>query len=253
MIGYLANNPEYENGCYGSAIKIVNVVSVIMMADGLVFASRNARDYARGNDDSLREHLRIAFRYVWMIGFPIIAGILVLSEQISLCVFGEGYEKVPLLLKIFTVRVLTHGIMNVIANQYLLPTGREKICTVLNFVAIAANIILNRMLIPIKGCVGAAMASIISETLLTLAFLMYFVLEKKNWNKVIILQSYKYIIASLIMCIPVILLKQMLADKWYYVGLIIIIGAIVYGFSLLALKDEMILVYGKRILNKVKG
>ena len=34
MIGYLADNREYENGCYGSAIKIVNVVSVIMMADG---------------------------------------------------------------------------------------------------------------------------------------------------------------------------------------------------------------------------
>ncbi len=252
MIGYLADNREYENGCYGSAIKIVNVVSVIMMADGLVFASRNASDYTKGHDDSLREHLRIAFRYVWMIGFPIIAGILVLSDQISLCVFGQGYEKVPLLLRLFTVRVLTHGIMNVIVNQYLLPTGREKICTALNFSAIAANIILNRILIPENGCIGAAIASIISEALLTLAFFAYFAHEKKYWNKAVFLQSYKYIIASLIMCIPVITLKQALSSKWYYLGMIISIGALVYGLSLLALKDEMILVYGKRIIAKIK-
>ena len=50
------------------------------------------------------------------------------------------------------------------------------------------------------------------------------------------------------MCIPVIMLKQALSSKWYYVGMIISIGALVYGLSLLALKDEMILVYGKRII-----
>lgn len=252
MIGYLAVNSEYENGCYGSAIKIINVISIVMMADGLVFASRNARDYARGNYDSLKEHLGIAFRYVWVLGFPIIAGLLVLSDQISLCIFGEGYEKVPLLLRLFTVRVLTHGIMNVIVNQYLLPTGREKICTAFNAGGITANFILNLALIHRYGCIGAATASIVSESLLTCAFIAYFVFENKFWNNVIIKQSYKYVIASVVMSIPVIILKQVWGAQWYLVGIIILIGAVIYGLSLLVMKDEMIMVYGNRILSKYK-
>lgn len=252
MIGYLAVNNEYENGCYGSAIKIINVISIVMMADGLVFAARNARDYDRGNDDSLREHLSLAFRYVWMLGFPIVTGLLILSDQISLCVFGAGYEKVPILLRLFTVRVFTHGIMNVIANQYLLSSGREKICTAFNAGGITANFILNLLLIPEFGCTGAAIASIASETLLTGALIGYFALEKKYWNISIILQSYKYIIASVVMGIPVFLLNRLWGSKWYLVGITIIIGAAVYGLSLFVMKDEMMMVYGRRILSKHK-
>ena len=252
MIGYLAVNSEYENGCYGSAIKIINVISIVIMADGLVFAARNARDYARGNDDSLKEHLGIAFRYVFMLGFPIIAGLLILSDPISLCVFGEGYEKVPTLLRLFTVRVLTHGFMNVIANQYLLQTGREKVCTAFNAGGITANFILNLILIPRYGCIGAAIASIVSESLLTGAFIAYFVIEKKFWNKAIIQQSFKYIIASVVMSIPLLMLNKIWGVHWYLVGVIIIIGAVIYGLSLLAMKDEMIIVYGNRILSKFK-
>ncbi len=252
MIGYLAVNSEYENGCYGSAIKIINVISIVMMADGVVFASRNARDYDRGNDDSLKEHLGLALRYVWMLGFPIIAGLLVLSDRISLCVFGAGYEKVPLLLRLFTVRVMTHGIMNVIANQYLIPTGREKICTIFNAGGITANFILNLLLIPRYGCIGAATASIISESFLTAAFIVYFVLEKRFWDGIVVRQSLKYIVASTAMSIPLILLNRLWGSQLYLVGILIIIGAVIYGLSLFVMKDEMLIMYGSRILSRHK-
>lgn len=251
MIGFLASNAEYENGCYGSALKLINIISVIIMADGQVLASRNARDYAINDEKSIEKHISLGFRYVWVVGIPIIVGLLLLSNRISLWFFGNGYEKVPLLLQIFTIRIMTHGVMNVIGNQYLLPTGREKVCTRINFVGIGANIGLNYLLIPYLGAIGAAIASVVSETVLICEYLGYFIKEKKYWSNNIVISAFKYIVAALIMCGPVWVLNYVMPQKFYSICLIVLIGAVVYFLNLIIMQDFLIVEYGKRYINRI--
>ncbi|WP_300848725.1 oligosaccharide flippase family protein [uncultured Acetatifactor sp.] len=252
MIGYLASNPEYENGCYGTALKLINIVSTIVMADGLVFAARNARDNAVGNYDSLARHIKLGFRYVWIIGFPIIGGLLTLSSRISICIFGDGYEKVPLLLQIFTVRVLAHGIMNVLGNQYFLQTGREKLCTIVNFIGIIINILLNIVLIPRGGCIGAAIASVISETILIAIYIIVFIRERKYWNASLFLQSYKYIFSTIVMSLVVLLVNRFLEQNIISLMIVVVLGATIYGGSLLLLKDELAIFAIRKVFGRYK-
>ena len=248
MIGYLSVNPEYENGCYGSAIKLINIISIIIMADGQVLASRNAHDFATGNKNSLFRHIKLGFRYVWIVGIPIIVGQLILADWISLFFFGQGYEKVPLLIQIFTIRVLTHGLMNVIGNQYLLPTGREKVCTIVNFIGIFINILLNLFLIPKAGCIGAAAASVVSESLLVLLYFLFLIKEYSYWDRQMLLQSKNYILSSIIMGLVIILVKNQLEYSIFSLFLLIAIGVIFYFACLIIKRDETFIYYTKRIL-----
>lgn len=248
MIGYMAIKPDYENGCYGSAIKLINIISIIIMADGQVLASRNARDYAIRNYDALFKHIKLGFRYVWAVGIPIIVGQFLLADRISIWFFGEGYEKVPLLLQIFTLRVITHGIMNVIGNQYLLPTGREKVCTSINFVGILINIVLNFVLIPVYGCIGAALASVSSELVLIGLYFCYLIRENKYWNLSMILQSWKYILSASLMGLLVYLFKVFLNYSFISLALMICVGVVAYAVNLLLLRDEMVIIYGKKMV-----
>lgn len=253
MIGYLATNPEYENGCYGSALKLINIVSVIIMADGQVLASRNARDYAIDDKKSIKKHVNLGFTYVWLVGLPIAVGLLLLSGRISNWFFGNGYEKVPWLLRVFTIRILTHGVINVIGNQYLLPTGREKVCTKANFVGIGANILLNILFIPEFGCIGAAIASVVSESILISLYLGYFIKEKKYWSSSILTNSYKYIIAAFIMAIPVYILNIIMRHNFVSMCIIILSGMMMYSLSLILMKDSIVIEYGQSYLKKTMG
>jgi len=253
MIGYLASNAEYENGCYGSALKLVNIISVIIMADGQVLASRNARDFAIKDHVSIIKHINLGFRYVWIVGFPIAIGLLLLSSRISMWFFGTGYEKVPMLLQIFTVRIITHGVMNVIGNQYLLPTGREKVCTLINFIGISSNIVLNYLLISHYGCIGAAIASVTSEGILICLYMWYFIIEHKYWNSSVLLSSWKYALAAIIMGILVYALRKELPNNLLSICLMVFTGAVVYCTALIIMKDYIILEYGKKYFNRLAG
>ena len=185
------------------------------------------------------------------MGLPIAVGLLLLANRISLWFFGDGYEKVPFLLQIFTIRILTHGIMNVIGNQYLLPTGREKVCTTVNFIGIAMNILLNYYLIPKYGCIGAAVASVVSESILISLYLVYFINEKKYWSHKLIINSYKYFIAAFIMGIPVYYLNSIFANRFILLFLIILLGMVTYGLCLVVLKDYIIIVYARDYVQKI--
>lgn len=62
-------------------------------------------------------------------------------------VFGAGYDKVALLLKILAFIILAIGINNVTGMQYLIPTGRQNLFTITVLIGAGVNFCLNLVLI----------------------------------------------------------------------------------------------------------
>lgn len=241
MIGKLAENADYENGCYDQAYKINSIVLLLVTVISSVMVSRNAHDYKSGDMDSLKRHLNYAFNYVWMVGVPLIVGFMVLSENLSSWFLGEGYEEVPLLLKIMSVRYVFSGFIGVLSEQLFIAIGKEKYPTIATFIAAALNFGLNFWLIPSYGAVGAAITTAISEITVPIVLFVFAVREKYVSILKILAQSWKYIIAAAIMFVPIYFM-QMYMDYavWTFI-VITLVGIVTYALALLVLRDKFFL------------
>jgi O-antigen/teichoic acid export membrane protein len=143
MIGWFATNSDYENGCYEQAYKINNIGLLLVTVISSVLAPRNTYDYKNGNTDKFKEHIDFAIHYTWMIGLPLIAGFIVLSKNLSSWYLGDGYDEVPLLLQIMSVRFVASGLSELCGNQIFIPIGKEKYYTIATCAAALSNVVLN--------------------------------------------------------------------------------------------------------------
>lgn len=241
MIGLLAQNPDYANGCYEQAYKINSVALLLIVVISPILIPRNSYDYQVGNTDALKGHLYFACNYVWFFSLPLIAGFLVLSNNISSWFLGDGYMDVPLLLKIMSIRFVFSGFGVIFGDQLYIAIGKEKYPTIATIAAGLINITANFFLIPVLGALGAAITTAISEILVTVILAIFVFRDKFLSLKKILLMSWKYFIAAVIMLISIYYMQNNLSYSIWEFLLISGVGFIIYILVLLILRDKFLL------------
>lgn len=137
-----------------------------------------------------------------------------------------------------SVLLIIVGLSNVTGVQYLITTKREYLLTRSVCVGAIANFIMNLILIPKFYSYGAAVASVISELLITM--MQFYFVRNEIDIKSILKSSYKYIIASLTMLIFLLLENIYLPISFIGTVILVISGCAVYLLMLIVLKDEML-------------
>ena len=179
-----------------------------------------------------------AFHFVFILGIPIMFGIIGITENLVPWFFGDGYEKVKLNMIIISPIILFIGLSNVMGMQYLLPTARQKQYTISVILGSIFNFGLNLILIPFFLSYGAAIATVCAEGIVTLA---QFIFIRKDFDtKSIFKQSLKYFMYSLMMLISIIFIGKFIQSGVLCTIIQIICGIIVYGTLLLITKDPLI-------------
>lgn len=252
MIGLFAANPDYENGCYEQAYKINNMALTLVTVISLIMVSRNANDFAKGEIDKVKQHLYSACNYVFMMSMPLIVGFAVLSGNLSSWFLGEGYEKVPLLMQIMSVRFLASGLAVVFGDQLFIAIGKEKYSLIAVSTGAVVNIILNFILIPSYGALGAAIATAVCEITITFVFICFVI--KSKWLSIlqIIKNCWKYLIASAIMFVPIFFMQKYMGYSILIFIVITITGMAVYALSLIVLRDRFFLNNVKAVFSTLK-
>ena len=78
----------------------------------------------------LQVYMKRSFNMVFLLAFPMIFGIISVSKAFVPIFFGEGYDKVAILMNVISPIILFIGLSNVTGTQYLLPTKRQKEYTI---------------------------------------------------------------------------------------------------------------------------
>lgn len=193
--------------------------------------------------------------FCFFISFPLIFGLCSISSIFVPVFFGEGYEKVEILIYIMSCLFLLKRINSITGTQYLTATDQQK--TYLHIVIIGdiSNIVLNAMLIPLLASVGAAMGTVISEVITCIIGLGFVLKTKQLELKPIFKSSGKYIISSVIMFIVTMAVKSVLLgtiDDILLLILLIITGVVTYFIILTLLKESLIYDTIKTIICKIK-
>ena len=239
---------DLENGYYEQAEKLVKMTMTVITAIGTVMIPRNSKEFADGHINKVKENIYSTSSIVWLIGIPMVLGLIAVSSDLVPWFLGSGYDKVSILMPVLSPIILIIGFSNVFGIQYLVPTGQDKKFTVALIVGAVTNLILNLIFIPFWYSIGAAIATVIAETAVTVT--MMIMVRKQLSIKRIFSSIWKYLIAGTIMFGSVFVIAYFMPEKIYSTITEVGAGIVIYYLMLMILKEKYSTIYTKKVLNK---
>ncbi|MEG0034659.1 MAG: flippase [Bacilli bacterium] len=238
MIGYLCPNPDYENGNYFQGMKLNQTILMLVIVIDSIMVARNSYDHANGDDEKVKEHINFACDYVWHIGIPLLIGMCVLSNSISSWFLGEGYDEVPMILNILSVRFITSALGCVFGNQLFIAIGKEKYNIIAHIITTITILILNFIFIPLYGAIGAAITCAIAESVDCLVLLIIAIRTKKVSLKKILPMTIKPLLASSLMFVVIFFMNKYITYSVWSFLLIALVGLVIYIGACFIIKDS---------------
>lgn len=237
MIGIVCTG-DFENGYYEQATKLSKMILAIVTALGSVMIPRIGHHFENGNNDKIDYYINKAYKFVWFLATPLCLGLMATANNFVPWFFGAGYDLVVPLIMILAFLILIIGINNVTGMQYLIPTRKQNMFTKSVVIGAVCNFGLNLILIPKFGALGAAMASVLAELIVTCV--QFFMVKKQIEIKKVVSLGIKNIIAALIMFLIVWITEGYLLSSILNTILLVGLGCIVYVVVLFGLKDSFI-------------
>lgn len=248
MLGFLTTTAEV--GYYEQASKIINMAYVAIASLNTVMAPRMSFLFATKNEEEIRKKLEKALGMIFTLGIACIFGICAIADNFVLWFFGEGFDKVVLILKLKSPLVLILAFHNYLSAQYLVPSGQRARSTKGVLVGVATNVLFNFLLIPHWASEGAVIATLIAESSICAVYLYM------SKNYVSLKQVFRYLPKQLIAAL-VMLLVLLWVGKGYrgvvHITIIqIALGAMIYGGMLMLQRERFTMAAVKKIVKTVK-
>lgn len=171
-LGFVATNTAV--GYYSTALKIYVIVLGVFTALNTVMIPRMNILFTNEENEKLKELVYKSFKFVFILGFPIIFYVIMLSPELIGLFAGAGYEGAVLPLQIIIPLILIVGIAQVLANQVLVTYKKEKQMVYVAVCGAIVGITLNIILVPRFSEIGTAFVLVFSEVVVTL-LLTFFV------------------------------------------------------------------------------
>ena len=240
MIGLITNS-NYQNGCYEYSEKIARLALTVVTSIAAVILPRIANLYNNGEKEKACSYVYKGYRFVWLLAFPIMFGLMGITKVFVPVFFGPGFELSEILMPIFSTLVLFVSLSYVAGFSFLIPIGKQNVYTVVVCISAAFNLIANIILIPRYGAIGAAIASVLAEAIGITLQIIYCCKKSLLEAKLIFQACFKYLSCGLIMLAIILILVNFVPTSVIGLSILIITGGLVYFVLLLFLKDELII------------
>lgn len=250
MIGFITSS-DFENGYYEQAEQLIKLPLTLITSLYIIMRSRISYYYSLEEYDKIQNLISKSTNVAFGFGFPITFGILAVAPTLVPVYLGDGYEKCITLLYIFSPLILLISISNLLATHYFTPFNKQKTSNWFLIIGAIINVALNSFLIYLLQSIGATIASVCAEFVITT---LYIVFARKFVNpKIFIKIGYKYLIAAIIMFIPVFIMDYFLPKTIWYLLLEFGTGIVIYFAALLILRVDFVYEYLKIYGNKIKS
>ncbi len=150
---------ETSVGIYAIAYKLTYSFQFLPLA--FVAALYPSMSHAAHKPEILKKQLLHSYWYMFLLATPIVFGIWALAEPIVITFSSEEFlDAVPVLRTM--IFVLYFIFLDFPIGSLLNATNRQAIKTTIMGISMAVNIVLNLILIPLIGIMGAAIAALVS-------------------------------------------------------------------------------------------
>lgn len=254
LIGAITKD-NFENGYYEQATKIINMAKAITFTSlNSVMAPRISYLFANNKMNEIHSKIEKTLNYILLIGIASTFGIIGISKGFIPWFFGNGYDSVIYLLRLFSPIIIIIGISNCVGSLYYTPVGLRVQSTKYIIIGSCVNLVLNLCFIPYWGSFGAVVASLIAESIIAILY-VHFSNGFVTLHMIVTL-SWKRIIAACVMLVIILLIGIRKESTISLTVIQIGVGSISYFLILLLLKDnflyKMLLEIHQKMIKKRK-
>jgi O-antigen/teichoic acid export membrane protein len=156
LLGYF--HDTLEVGAFRAILPAAMLNQAILSTFGLLYTPAAARLFARGDQDGIDHLYWRTAAWLAVFSFPVFLLTSSLAEPITVLLFGEPYRSSAPYLAILSIGMYFNAALG-LNGLTLKVMGRLRYIVTLNLAAAAVNVVLNLLLIPPLGALGAAIAT----------------------------------------------------------------------------------------------
>lgn len=240
MLGILSNRTAV--GYYSNSDQLMSVPAAIISAFGTVMLPKMSNLVFKGNTESSNKYMNISMQYFMCLSIGMMFGLAGTARVFAPLFWGENFAGCSKLIMGLSLAIPFITFANVLRTQYLIPNSKDKTYTLSVISGAITNLVINWLLIPSFGAMGAVVGTIVAEftvclvqsvAALTILPILFY-----------IRRTIPYLIYGAIMFVIVYLLGEKLEGGIVTLLIQIITGTIIYLIfclvHLVKTKDEVI-------------
>ena len=244
MLGFLTNDTQV--GYYSAATKIVKMIIGILTSLATVLLPRLSYCIEKQDKNVFSSLLEKSMSVFWLLSMPMTVGIFLLTTPLLSTFSGTQFLDAQIPMKIISPLVFIISTASLLGSP-LSAMRKEKISLVAVICGAITNVTLNFCLIPKYGVSGAAIGTVVAESIVTgvqFIYLKTFFNNKNFW-----LNALQAIFATAIMGVAVFFIIEKTSNNILQLALGSSVGIFIYAGILLLFRNS----YFIDILRKMKS
>lgn len=241
MLGFISGDREV--GLYTVANKVKWLLLSVINAISAVLLPRLSYYISEKKTEEFNRILKKSIVVIFMLSIPLTVFFILEAKDSILLLGGENYTGATLCMRIVLPILLISGFSNITGNQILIPLGKDSCFMKAVIAGSLVDLILNALLMPKYGSVGAAVATLIAEC--TQMSIQFYFAKEYIWSNVQKKSVGKIAISTLIAMVVVLCMKATLKVQVgnYAVGAFVnlavdsVVFFGVYGIMMLVTKE----------------
>ncbi len=182
MLGYF--DTVYNVGIYESSLNLCILMTFVLDSFAFIILPVISELFSKNKIEEIRNIYKISTRWIFSAVFPVFLLLILFPGKILTTLFGSEFASGSTTLIILSLGYLVYITVG-LTSQTITAIGKPKINFYYSFFAAISNILLNIILIPVYGMVGAAIAmtsSLLIQNILSINYLKK-ELQIKPYNK----------------------------------------------------------------------
>ena len=230
MLGLLSNYAQ--SGYYYNADKVINIPVGILTGFVTVMLPRMSALVNEKKTKEVEGLFNSSIRSISLISAAMCCGIAAISKEFTPFFFGIGYDDCVILIVVLAPVLFIKGFSFISRNLFLIPSHLENKLTASVIIGAVVNLIVNMLLIPKLGALGAVIGTLIAE-LVACLWQYKSVIPKVKCTKAIII-GITYFLIGAVMYVVVRLVADRLEMAMLPKLIIeVLVGAFIYGLMCL--------------------
>ena len=154
-------------GLYNAVLPLTSLLIIALSSASFIYVPIASGLFSKNLISELKRTYQILTKWIFFITIPIFFILFLFPETVLNLFFGYEYIEAAVILRILSIGFITHTIVG-LNGLSLLVMGNTKFLMFASFVSALFNVILNIILIPSIGIIGAAIASLASYFLINI-------------------------------------------------------------------------------------
>lgn len=175
MIGAISSKTQL--GFYENAEKVINIPITVITSFGTIMLPKMSNMMAQKGKSEALKYTKVSMLYVMWLAYALTFGLAGVATVFAPVFWGKEFRLSGYLIMGLAITIPFMSFANVIRTQYLIPAEKDKEYMTSVVGGAVANLIINGLLIPSMGSVGATIGTIVAEIIV--CFIQCFAVRKE--------------------------------------------------------------------------